>query len=177
MDWREVIQLHNDAVKEFTSSARGIPGVQWAKSTADQWGPAHITEHLIRAYEILLKDLNGQEGMRLRTKFVTRQLLRWFLVPRLLRGAEFPRARAPRGTRPVEVRTVDQNEALETFQNLASRFLDEIQLCHQQNPRKKITHAYFGRSNLKNAILFCARHVQHHTKAVKITRFHPDEDD
>ena len=165
--WQEVIQLHGEAAKDYANAARSISPERWAASAEDCWGGAHVTEHLSRVYEILLLELNGQDGMQVRTKFWTRQMLRWILVPRLLMGAPFPKARAPRETRPVELRTTEQNHAVDAFEQLAGRFASEIEQCYEQNPEKKLTHAYFGSSDLEHALLLCARHIQHHTKKLR----------
>ena len=165
MNWTEVIELHGKARASFADAASWIPPEEWIHETEpDKWTPAHVLTHLKLVYEVLLDELNGGPGMKIRTSFWQQQLLRFTMVPRLLRGEPFPKgARAPRETRPANVNP-NQAEAIESFRKLAATFEEEMQKAHQKNPRTKLTHAYFGRSNLFYSVHFCARHVAHHAK-------------
>jgi hypothetical protein len=165
--WNEVLALHDSAITEFTETASKIPAESWANAPNETWAPAHVTEHLALVYEVLLKELAGGAGMKVRTNYLTQRLLRWFIVPKMLRGGPFPRARAPHETRPVLSFATDQTTAIETLRQLAGRFRETIQELHVTNPGMRLSHAYFGTSNLDDSLLLCARHIQHHAKRLK----------
>jgi hypothetical protein len=163
--WLEALRLHESAAAGLARSAEAIPPQAWAAPMAEgKWSPAQITEHLILAYEVLLRELEGGPGMQLRTRGWQRLLLRFTLVPRILRGDTFPTgARAPRETRPGEV-VGEQADQIARFRADAERFHAAVQEARASNPRQQLTHAYFGASSLEESVLLCARHIQHHHK-------------
>ena len=165
--WEEAFALHTEAVSLFADTVGQISPDKWNVSKQqDQWTPAHVLEHLNLAHKILLQELNSGAGMSIRTKFLQRFVLRLVLVPKLLRGAPFPKgARAPRETRPDSSQS-NQQAAVTSFQELARAFQETIMRVHRENPDKKLTHAYFGSSSLTDAVLLCARHIQHHQRQV-----------
>jgi len=165
MKWSGVLELHSKASSAFADAAAKIHSGEWlVEKEPGKWSPAHVVKHLSLAYEILLSELGGGAGMMIRTSFWQRTLLRFTMVPKLLRGEPFPKgARAPRETRPVEV-NADQKEAVTAFRKLAAAFEETVQKAYAENSKAKLTHAYFGRANLVNSVLLCARHVAHHAK-------------
>ncbi|HSN68322.1 MAG TPA: DinB family protein, partial [Thermoanaerobaculia bacterium] len=95
-----------------------------------------------------------------RTKLWQRILLRFTLVPKILRGGAFPKsARAPRETRP-QMPEHGQAEAIARFQERAARFNDAA--SDPRHTRARLTHAYFGRSSVTESMVLCARHIEHH---------------
>jgi len=166
MKWVDVLELHGRASSAFAETAAAIPPESWLEAKEGKWAPAQVTKHLSLAYEILLSELGGGAGMSIRTTFWQRALLRWTLVPRLLRGKPFPKgARAPKETRPEEI-TEGKADAIMQFQSLAKLFADAVQKAYSKDSGARLTHAYFGRSGLVNSVQFCARHIEHHTKAI-----------
>ena len=162
--WNEAVVLHESAIAAFTEASLKVADENWSNAENDAWAPAHVTEHLTLVYQVLLKELQGGPGMKIRTNFVTRRLLRWFLVPRMLRGDGFPRARAPRETRPVLPEQKDRNTAIQELRELAKRFQQTIQMLFEEKPKMQLTHAYFGRAGLQQSLLLCARHIEHHAR-------------
>src|SRR5687767_13236978 len=122
MKWPEIRALHEEATREIVAAAERIPAVRWTTARAEgKWSPAEIMEHLNLAYDALLRDFAGQGGMQIRTKWWQRVLLRFTLVPKLMRGAPFPaNARAPRETRPVTANP-DQAAAIAAFREKSGR--------------------------------------------------------
>lgn len=155
--------LHAASAAEFADAAEAVAPEAFAAPTAPgKWSPAQIVDHLNRAYDTLLGELAGDAGMEVRTKAWQRLLLRWTLVPKILRGAGFPAgARAPREIRPVDA-LADRASLLASFRDRAARFDAEIRLVHGKRPRAKLTHAYFGSAPLADAVILCARHIEHH---------------
>lgn len=165
MHWPEIRQIHLDAAADLAASAERIPSERWMLPRAEgKWSPAETVEHLVLAYDTLLRELAGGPGMALRTKLWQRVLLRFTMVPKLLRGGGFPAgARSPRETRPQSANP-DQGAAITGFRDRASQFDAEVAAAMSSGRRVLLTHAYFGKAGLAEAMLLCARHVQHHQK-------------
>jgi hypothetical protein len=163
--WSDALRLHESAAGEYASAAEALSPEMWATARGEgKWSPAQVTDHLILAYQALQRELSGGPGMALRTTAWQRVLLRLLLVPRLLRGAAFPRgARAPREIRPSEV-TQDQRALIARFRDHAERFQAAIQDAHARNPGQRLTHPYFGASSLHDSLVLCARHILHHLR-------------
>ena len=165
MQWPEIRQIHLDAAAELVASAERIPAERWMLPRAEgKWSPAEVVEHLTLAYDIILRELGGGPGMMVRTKLWQRIMLRFTLIPKLLRGEGFPAgARAPRETRPQSANP-DQKAAVAGFRDRAARLDADVAAAITSGRRIRLTHAYFGSAGLGEAMLLCARHVQHHQK-------------
>jgi hypothetical protein len=161
MKWVEIEELHARAAAEFAAAAEKVPAERWLLPRAEgKWSPAEIVEHLTLAYEVLLRELDGGPGMKLRTSWWQRIVLRFTMVPKILRGDGFPEgARSPRETRPPSANP-DQRAAVEKFRSQAAAFASKAAAA----PSKRVTHAYFGKSSMPEALLFCVRHLEHHVK-------------
>jgi hypothetical protein len=163
--WQEALRLHGDAAAEYARAAASLPPAAWAAPIAEgKWTPAQITDHLVRAYEVVLQELGGGQGMALRTRGWQRVLLRFTVVPLLLAGKAFPKgARAPRETRPIDAPD-EQAVLIGRFRSNADRFQAEAEAAYARNPHQRLTHAYFGAETLPRSVLLCARHIQHHRR-------------
>ena len=159
MKWPEVKELHTRAAAELIAVAERVPAERWLVPRADgKWSPAEVLEHLTLAYEVILRELEGGGGMQIRTKWWQRILLRFTMVPKILRGEGFPSgARAPRETRPSSP-ALDQHAAIARFRDLGTL----VEQKAAQSDRKKLTHAYFGSASICDSMLLCARHIDHH---------------
>jgi hypothetical protein len=175
------IERHASAAAAFATAAESVEAAAWHRPRAEgKWSPAQVTDHLIRAYDVLLRELGGGKGMEIRTRFWQRLFLRFTLYPRLLRGGVFPAAApAPREIRPLA--EPDQPTAIALFRQRAAEFEAAIEQSRKQNPRARLTHAYFGSAPLAEGVLFCARHIEHHraqlplrSTAKRRTRINPD---
>ena len=157
------LAIHHSASAAFATAAEGIERDRWHHPlTEGKWSCAQVTDHLIQTYDVLLRELNGGAGMRIRIGFVRRMFLRMTLMPRLLRGARFPeRVPAPSEIRPSNT-PANQQDGIALFRQRAAEFEAAAQQARTQNPRAHVTHAYFGAASLANGVLFCARHIEHH---------------
>jgi len=167
--WAKAVALHRTAAARFAAIVEPFDDATWsAPIAAGKWSPALITEHLNRAYQVMLAELEGGPGMQLRTRPWQRVLLRFTIVPRLLRGGWFPAgARAPRETRPPEV-AGSHADVVARFNDLAARFEASMTSARSRNPDARLTHAYFGSTRLANAMLLCARHLEHHERQLAV---------
>jgi DinB superfamily len=124
-----------------------------------------VLDHLTKAYEVLLNELSGRPGMGMLTKRPVQWLLSFTMLPKILAGKYFPEARAPKETRPDEIQS-DPSSAVDRFQRLAHEFHKKVQATYNNDPKLKLTHAYFGRMNLTDIVLLIARHIQHHHRQI-----------
>jgi hypothetical protein len=161
------IRLHDDAAGRYARSAESVAESAWARPLAEgKWSPAQVTDHLVRVFEVMVQELGGGGGMQVRVRGWRQQLLRWTLMPRLLRGRPFPRgAPAPREIRPAP--TVEPKEVLlARFRSHAEAFRTAVERAAAQTPGQTLTHAYFGTLSLAEGVTFCARHIEHHHRQV-----------
>ena len=164
MNWPGVKQFHSEVAAELVSAARRVTSEKWLVPRDEgKWCPAQVVEHLNLAYDVLLRELAGGEGMQIRTKFLRRMLLRWTIMPRLMRGAPFP----PGVPAPREVRgpvaNPDQAAAIASFADRAVKLETEAARAEEKGG-VRLTHAYFGKSSVAQGILLCAQHIRHHRK-------------
>jgi uncharacterized damage-inducible protein DinB len=161
--WSRALTVHRSASAAFATAAEEVEPDTWCRPRAEgKWSPAQITAHLIQTYDVLLRELNGGQGMRVRTRLLQRMFLRLTLMPRLLRGARFPeRVPAPPEIRPGD-EPADQQDGIALFRRRASELEEAARRALGRNPRAQLTHAYFGPSSVANGLLFCARHIEHH---------------
>jgi DinB superfamily len=160
--WSRALALHRSASAAFADAAKAVAPGAWHLPRAEgKWSPAQITDHLIQTYDVLLRELQGGSGMRVRTRFLQRMFLRLTLMPRLMRGARFPeRVPAPPEIRPTGA--PGQQDGIALFRRRAAELEATAQQVLAQVPRARLTHAYFGPSSVANGVLFCARHIEHH---------------
>ncbi len=163
MNWTDAIAIHREAAAAFAAAAGRVSADAWRVPRADgKWSPAEIVEHVSLTYDVLLRELAGGGGMQIRTKLWQRLLLRLTVMPKILRGKGFPAgARAPREVRPP-VPSSSKDEAIVGFRDRGARFVSAAEEVHRTRPRARLTHAYFGTSTVANAVLLCARHLDHH---------------
>ena len=163
MKWEAARKLHSDAAASVAAAAELIPAEKWlAPRAGGKWSPAQVLEHLSLAYDVLNRELTGGPGMQIRTKLWQRLMLRLVMLPKIMRGGGFPEgARAPREFRDP-VGNPDQRAAIASFRERAAKFEALAAGAEQSGRRVRLSHAYFGRSNVRNAVVLCARHVQHH---------------
>lgn len=168
--WNGAVELHARAAAALEATAAAVPPERWNKPFAPgKWSPAEVVQHLVLAYEVLLRELGGGGGMALRTRWWQRLLLWYTLRPRLLAGKPFPKgARAPREVRP-ETTEQTQEDARARFVELSARFAGAMEDAHRDRPRTRLTHAYFGAQPLEEVLRFVAAHLRHHDAQLRQT--------
>jgi hypothetical protein len=159
------LETHREAVTMLVAALNSVPDASWNEPFREgKWTPGEIAAHLVATWDALLGELAGGQGMRIRTSWWQRGLLRLVLVPKLLAGGPFPaNAKAPRETRPAaplrnRAEAVDAVEARASSLEREARKADELGM--------KLTHAYFGKSTVANGVLLAARHIQHHSAQI-----------
>jgi hypothetical protein len=157
--WSEALRAHGTAASAFAAEAEAVEPESWDRPWAEgKWSPAEITDHLICAYDVLLREIGGGGGMKVRTRLWLRLILRLTYMPRILRGGWFPaRAPAPREIRPSKTPR-GQQDGVALFRQRAKDFETAV----RDKPEARVTHAYFGTLAPADGVLFCARHIEHH---------------
>jgi hypothetical protein len=154
---------HREAVAACVAAIRSVAPEDWNRSPAEKkWTPAEIAEHLTIAYEPGLSELDGGPGMRIVFAWWKRRLLRWVVLPRILRGGFPSGAPAPREVRPVGGAR-DTEEAIRRLSGRADEFLDRLTRADAQGA-VRISHAYFGRLSGLQALKVLTSHANHHRK-------------
>ena len=157
--WPDALRIHGSAASDFAAAAEAVGPESWDRPLAEgKWSPSQITDHLIRTYDVLLLEIAGGGGMKVRTRLWMRIALRLTYMPRILHGGWFPaRAPAPPEIRPSKA-PPGQQEGVALFRQRAREFETAV----QGNPQAGLTHAYFGALTPADGVLFCARHIEHH---------------
>ncbi len=161
--WKRAVEEHRDAVRRFVATAEGLGSDAWTRPRAPgKWSPAQTAEHLVLAYEAVLRELAGEPGVRLRATGWRQRLLRWVLLPHILFHRSFPLAVvAPREIRPPKVHA-DRGALLARMRELAARAERELDAARGTGAR--VTHPYFGALPAVPALRFLAVHVEHHLR-------------
>lgn len=153
---------HQRAVEEFLAAARAVPADQWERAPDDaHWSPSQIAEHVRMTYAVVSAQFAGGPGLRVRTTWWMRTVLRWKFLKGILENGAFPKgARAPKEIRPGQgpfdretVLTALQRAANETEERLISRWSD---------PSSQMTHHVFGALRPPQGARLVTVHTRHH---------------
>lgn len=158
---------HQRAVRDFLSAARDVPPERWEqKPDAEHWSPAQIAEHIRMTYVLVGEQFSGGSGLRVRTSWYMRALLRWKFLKGLLESGVFPKgARAPREVRPGDgpfereaMLAAIERAAQETENKLIDRWAD---------PNRIMTHHVFGELKTLEGARLLTVHTAHHAAQVR----------
>jgi hypothetical protein len=167
----QALDHHRSTADAFAELAEAIPADAWDKPwTEGKWTVGTIVDHLNHTYDVVIREVEGGEGMRIVTPWWQQLLLRWTLRPRLLAGKPFPKAaRAPRETRPAE-ETPEREPALAGFRERADRLEASAREAGGSRPEARVSHAYFGKGSLAQGVTMCTRHIEHHHRQLETLR-------
>jgi hypothetical protein len=163
--WERALARHSDAAKAFSTRAAAISEAAWSEPLGEgKWSPAQVTEHLNRTYDVVIEELNGGKGIRIRSPWLLRQVLRQTMLRSIYRKREIPRgARAPSEIFP-NVTDETQTASLERFATLGLKF-EEAMTANRETGRK-LTHHIFGEIELLPGVDFVAIHIEHHHRQI-----------
>lgn len=164
--WTEMLAEHAAAADEFAATIGTLTPEQWtARPRPDAWSPAEITDHLARTYSQYAGEARGKNALRIRLRLPWLLFARAFVKPRLLAGAPFPKAKAPRPLRPgAGPDTPADGVAL--FRATAAACLRDLGLLAERRPYRQLVHPYLGALPLYDMVRFAAQHVRHHHRQV-----------
>ena len=165
--WDEAIARHEAAVTAFKETASEIPVESWLLPIAEgKWSPAQVAEHLNQTYLVVIRELRGERGIRIRSPWILRQVLRQTVLRSIYRKRQLPKgARAPSEIAP---KVVDQTpeQAVEKLFQLASEFAAVARTTETEKGRK-LTHHIFGEIDVLSGIDFIAIHIEHHHRQIQ----------
>lgn len=165
--WARALREHDAAIAAFTDVVAAIPEHRWHRPAAPgKWSVAEEVLHVTLAYEVALRGVRTGAGMRARVSPVRARLLRWVVLPVMVRSSWFPRARAPVEVRPPA--NADDTELAPhglraRLERAAAEVRSEVPAAH---PGMRFHHAYFGNLAPRQAMRMLAAHTRHHARAL-----------
>lgn len=162
--WQEAVAGHAVALDGFVARAAAAGAAAWnTPGAAGKWTPAQVVEHVRLTYDIAVRELEGGGGLRVRTSWWLRPLLRLRYLRAILASGRVPRgARAPREARPGDG-PFDQAATLAALRASSQRFLELLEPAWQRNG-PVLTHHIFGTLGAREALRFMAVHTSHHAQ-------------
>jgi hypothetical protein len=158
-DWQATVDDHRASVLEFLAAARAVDEECWARPSAPgKWSPGQVAEHLRVTYEVLLRELRGGSGMRIRLPWWRRAVLRATVLPRIVARGRFPAgAPAVREIRPGDG-PFDRAATLSGLETLAAALGEQL----EARPGASLSHAFFGKMTAPVGLRVLAAHNRHH---------------
>jgi hypothetical protein len=167
--WPEVLAEHQAAADEMAAALGAVTPAQWGRRPRPEaWSPSDIAEHLARTYSQYAGEARGKNSLRVRVRLPLLLLVRAFVKPRLLSGAPFPKAKAPRALQPISgPATPDDGVAL--FRATGTACLRDLTILAERRPYRKLVHPYLGALPLYELVRFATHHVRHHHRQLLAT--------
>lgn len=158
---------HQRELREFLSAARAVSPERWNQAPdAAHWSPAQIAEHVRMTYEVVSVQFNGGAGIRVRSPWWLRPVLRWRFLPRILETGVFPRgAKAPREIRPSDG-PFDRETVLNALEHAATA-TESLFVSRWNDPTCQMTHHVFGALNPSLGARLVTVHTQHHARQLR----------
>jgi DinB superfamily len=165
-DWQSRRADHQREISRFLREAERLDDAAWTRKPAPgKWSPGQIAEHLVLSYAAMRRELAGGAGLRLRSRFWRRLLLRWRFLPMILKEGRLPPgAPAVREIRPPEepraraVATGDLREQATLFEQELDRA--------RTSGGGRLTHPFLGRLSPREVLRFVAVHAAHHRRQI-----------
>jgi hypothetical protein len=160
---------HQESVTEFLAAARAVPANRWErKRDGMHWSPAQICEHVRLTYDVVSAQFDGGPGLRVRTSWWARLLLRWKFLNGILERGIFPKgAKAPREIRPGDG-PFDRATVLAALEQSA-RATEEKFVAHWTTSGHRMTHHVFGELSAPQGARLITVHTQHHASQLRET--------
>ena len=159
---------HQRAVTEFVAAAQAVPAERWERKPDEtHWSPAQIAEHVRLTYEVVGEQFRGGPGLRVRTSWWMRALLRWKFLRGILEDGVMPKgARAPREVRPGDG-PFERESLLAALQRSANATEDRV-LEQWKDPRITMTHHVFGKLDPAQGARLLTVHTGHHAEQLRV---------
>ena len=158
---------HQRAVADFVVAAKRVPAERWERKPDDtHWSPAQIVEHVRLTYDVVGDQFKGGPGLRVRTSWWMRTLLRWKFLKGILENGVMPKgARAPREVRPGDG-PFDREPLLAALQRSADGTEDRM-VERWTDPQVVMTHQVFGKLDPAQAARLLTVHTAHHATQLR----------
>jgi hypothetical protein len=158
--WDSALREHREAVEAFIASAGQVGDAGWNRPVSEgKWSPAQIAEHVRLSHAVLLQELGGAGGLRVRTSWWLRAIIRRTILPRILRTGRIPTGvQAVREVRPGDG-PFEQGATLGRLRAEADQFARELS---ERRTAATLTHPYFGTLSAADALRLTTAHTLHH---------------
>jgi hypothetical protein len=158
-DREQGLRHYRDASAAVVATVMQVAPADWHRPVAPgKWSPAEITEHLRLTAAALRREIETGEGMRVRTSWLRRMVLRVLFLRKILVTGRFPDgAKAVRELRPGggpfdhQATTSALGEELRAFERALT-----------STPGARVTHPLFGVADANTALRFSTVHLLHH---------------
>lgn len=168
--WPAVLAVHAAAAEEFVAAISQLTQAEWtSRPSPEAWSPAEITDHLARTYSQFAGEARGKNSLRIRLNPVMRTLARIFVKPRLLSGAAFPKARAPRELRPSSGPATPA-DGVALFRATGDACMRDIGMLVERRPYRRLVHPFLGPLPLYEIVTLSAQHVRNHRRQLPSRR-------
>jgi hypothetical protein len=164
--WKDALARHAASAGAYQETAGAISSESWPVPLGEgKWSAAQVTEHLNRTYQVVIEELSGGKGIRIRTPWLLRQVLRQTVLRSIYKKRQLPKgARAPSEVIPKDVEGT-QSELIERFHHLATQF-EQVAQSNAGEDGRKLTHHIFGEIDVLSGIDFVAIHIEHHHRQI-----------
>jgi hypothetical protein len=166
--WAAALAEHAAAVDELARQLGRVAPARWHEPVREHaWSPAEEALHVTLAYELARPAVQGSAGMRPRVSPARARLLRWLLLPALLRTGVFPRrVPAPREIRPdrAEAGALSAAALQARLRAAASDAAGALHDAGTRSPRIRVPHAYFGPLAPLVTLRLLSAHTRHHAR-------------
>lgn len=162
--WEDLVRKHQSSLDRYLELANDLDESAWESPIGEgKWTPIEITEHLRAAYDIVISELTGGQGMRLRSNALLRPLIKLLYLPKILRTRKMPaNVKAPTEIRPRNC-IHDRSRALATLKEFGDRAQKEIGE-RRNDPNAYATHFILGKIRPLEGMEFMTIHLEHHTR-------------
>ena len=168
---RSETDAHGAAVEEFGRLAAAVPRETWRRPRGEgKWSPAQLVEHVALAYEQAASELRGDAAGTTTTSPLRRRLLRWLVLPAILRtgrlpaGAPAPRVLRPRTDQVSDDPAPDREALVARFRAAAARLAAAVADAERAGARHRVAHPYFGALSARTTWRLLTIHTRHHAR-------------
>jgi hypothetical protein len=153
---------HRAALAAFVATVEALDEAAWhAHPEPGKWSPAQVAEHLRLTYLVVLAELEGTGGFRVRTRWWQQRLFRFLYLRRILDRGVFPRGvPAVREIRPGEG-PFERAAAVAGLRAEGERFLRAV-VAAAGRPGVTVTHPFLGQVEVLPGLRFATQHIRHH---------------
>lgn len=164
--WRQVLGVHEATAAQFVTLLRRLPLERWQQpQPGRKWSPADEAIHIALSYEMALATMTQGATMQPRVSAARARLLRWLVLPVILRTNWFPRASAPAEVRPpeAEARAATVDSTAGRIERAAAGI---TKAAARVEPGARFQHAYFGPLPPQVVVRLLAAHTRHHHRTL-----------
>lgn len=171
--WPATLAEHRRAVHDCASRIALVPSDRWTRPRVPgKWSFAEEALHVAQVYEVLLAELAGGPGMRVRFPPWRVALFRHGVLPMLVALGRLPtNIRAPREVRPdlAEATLATPDMAADRVGQRAAAVEEALagaleRMRRDPRHRTYVTHPFFGQLEPVAALQFLSLHTKHHSR-------------